>query len=69
MPLTPKISVEKPFKVLRYVQLALSLWGVIYWIQHGAFVPESETNVHLELNFYRGILTLHFFFGLHAFLH
>lgn len=66
MPLTPKISVEKPFKVLRYVQLALSLWGVIYWIQHGAFVPESETNVHVELNFYRGILTLHFFFGLHA---
>lgn len=67
MPLTPKISVEKPFKVLRYVQLVLSLWGVIYWIQHGAFVPELETNVHVELNFYRGILTLHFFFGLHAF--
>jgi Trk-type K+ transport system membrane component len=68
MPLTPKISVEKPFKVLRYVQLALSLWGVVYWIQHGAFVPESETNVHLELNFYRGILTLHFFLGLHGFV-
>ena len=67
MPIAPKISVEKPFKVLRYVQLALSLWGVVYWIQHGAFIPEAETNVHSEINFYRGLMTLHFFFGLHAF--
>ena len=67
MPLAPKISIEKPFKVLRYVQLALSFWGVVYWIQHGAFIPESETNIHNEIAFYRGLMTLHFFFGLHSF--
>lgn len=67
MPIAPKISIEKPFKVLRYVQLALSFWGVVYWIQHGAFIPEAETNIHNEINFYRGLMTLHFFFGLHSF--
>ena len=67
MPFAPKISIEKPFKVLRYVQLALSFWGVVYWIQHGAFIPESETNIHNEIAFYRGLMTLHFFFGLHSF--
>jgi hypothetical protein len=49
------------------VQLALSFWGVVYWIQHGAFIPESETNIHNEIVFYRGLMTLHFFFGLHSF--
>jgi len=67
MPIAPKISIEKPFKVLRYVQLALSFWGVVFWIQHGAFIPEAETNIHNEINFYRGLMTLHFFFGLHSF--
>ncbi len=67
MPISPKISVEKPFKVLRYVQLALSFWGIFYWIQHGAFTAEADSNIHAEINFYRGLMTLHFFFGLHAF--
>jgi trk system potassium uptake protein len=68
MPIKPQISVEKPFKWLQYIQLLLSFWGVIYWIQQGAFTPEAQANIPQEINFYRGLLSLHFFLGLHAFV-
>jgi Trk-type K+ transport system membrane component len=67
MPIKSVITLEKPRRILQYIQLLLSFWGVIYWIQQGAFTPESDTNIPQEVDFYRGLLTLHFFLGLQSF--